>query len=117
MGQHIEQDQVSTETPRTTTNYDSFSKQPSSAANDNECEGPWPLVPFPEGHSPKLNQPLSTDSFCPSHLYEGSQVLQNDVRSSWRATGGRLTYVTMVSVAMFGWLFVIWLALASLLGL
>lgn len=56
------------------------------------------------------------EGVCPSILYEEvttPQAVQAGSRSSWRATLGRLAYGAGVSVAMFGWLYLPWLALVS----
>ena len=68
--------------------------------HDNVGESSWPLVPFPE-------------SACPSLLYEEVSAPQAGFRSSWKATLGRLAYVAVVSIAMFGWLYLLWLVLVS----
>jgi hypothetical protein len=106
MTSHIKQDDPdgTTVTRRGTGAHQRFPEQPpTSAANDNDCESSWPLVPFPE-------------SACPSLFYEEvttPQAVQSGFRSSWRATLGRLAYVAVVSIAMFGWLYLLWLALVS----
>ena len=103
MAQHIEQDDpVGTKVARRSIGaHESFFKQPpTSAANDNDCEGPWPLVPFPEGLF--LSEGVATP-----------QLVQEGFRSSWRATLSRLAYAATVSIAMFGWLYLLWLALVS----
>jgi len=54
------------------------------------------------------------DSAFPSIPYEevtNPQALQ--VGSSWRAMSATLAYVAAVSVAMLGWLYLLWLALIS----
>jgi hypothetical protein len=102
---HIKKDDpdVATVTQRGT------EQAPACAANDNDWEGSSPLVPLPEG---RLGVPsglqesnrLSTESACRSPA---------SFRSSWRATLGKLAYVVAVSIAMFGWLYLLWLALVS----
>ena len=92
---------------------------PTSAANDNACEGPSSQVPFStELNSMPSGQPEATtaiiESAFPSIPYEevtNPQAVQ--VGSSWRAMSGRLAYVAAVSVAMLGWLYLLWLALVS----
>jgi len=85
------------------------------------AKGRWPLAPFPEGHlgiptgQQEMNRQLSTESACPFLLYE-EVTTPDGLRPSWRATLGRLAYVAVVSIAMFGWLFVLWLALVSLVS-
>jgi hypothetical protein len=96
MGQHIEQDDPvgTTAARRSTGAHESFSRQPpTSAANDNDSEGPWPLVPFPEGFF--------------------VVTPQKGLAASWRATLSRLAYVATVSIAMFGWLYLLWLVLVG----
>jgi hypothetical protein len=104
MMSHIKQDDPdgTTVTRRGTGEHQGFHEQPpTSAANGNECS--WPLVPFPESARPSL-------------LYEEvttPRAVQSGFRSSWRATSGRLAYVAVVSIAMLGWLYLLWLALVS----
>ena len=100
MAQHIEQDDPvgTTVARRRTGAHESFSRQPpTSAANDNDCEGPWPLVPFPEG----------------LHLCEGVATPQpvRERFTSWRAPLSRLADAAAVLIAMFGWLYLLSLAL------
>jgi hypothetical protein len=97
MAQHIEQDDpVGTTVARRSTGA---WQPPTSAANDNDCEGPWPLVPFPEG----------------LHLCEGVGTPQpvRERFTSWRAPLSRLAYAAAVLIAMFGWLYLLSLALVS----
>jgi hypothetical protein len=103
MTSHIKQDDPdgTAVTRRGAGAHQSFPDQPpTSAANDNVCESSWPLVPFPE-------------SACASLLYEEVSAPQAGFRSSWKATLGRLAYVAVVSIAMFGWLYLLWLVLVS----
>jgi hypothetical protein len=106
MTSYIKQDDPdgTTVTRRGTGARKRFPEQPpTSAANDKDCEGSWPLVPFPK-------------TACPSLLYEEvitPRVVQASFRSSWRATLGRLAYLAVVSIAMFGWLYLLWLAPVS----
>jgi len=83
MTSHLKQDDPdgTTVTPRRTRVCLSFPEQPVTAsANDNDCEGPWPLVPFPEGRlgipsgQSESNQPLSTESACPSLAHEEATI-------------------------------------------
>ena len=60
---------------------------------------------------------ITDDMFVRNILYEevtAPQAVQAGSRSSWRATLGRLAYGAGVSVAMFGWLYLLWLALVSI---
>jgi hypothetical protein len=87
-----------------------------TAANDNNCEGPWQLVPFPEGLAPIPDgQCLSMQDVGSSLLWEGNVIPQpgeQDIRPSWTANRGRLAYLATVSIVMFCWLYLLWLALA-----
>ena len=58
---------------------------------------------------------IADDMFARNILYEVTtpQAVQAGSRASWRATLGRLAYVAAVSLAMFGWLYLLWLALVS----
>jgi hypothetical protein len=98
-----------------------FPKPPAtSAANDNDCEGPRSQVPLsterssiPSGQ-PEPTRGQITEGACPSIPCEevtNPQAVQ--AGSSWRARLGMLAYVAAVSVAMFGWLYLLWLALVS----
>ena len=110
-----------TVTRRGTDAHQRYRQHPrTSAADDNDCD--WPLVPLPEGHLgipsglQESNRLLSSQSAFLFHLSEEvtrPQLVQASSRSSWRATLGRLAYVAAVSVAMFGWLYLLWLALVS----
>jgi hypothetical protein len=96
---------------------ESFSTPPpASAANDNDCEGSWPLVPLSEGLTAILGgQPESIrrdppESAWPFFLREGvdsPQPVQERFRSFWKTT----LYVATVSIVEFGWLYLLWLAL------
>ena len=58
---------------------------------------------------------ITDDMFVRNILYEevtAPQAVQAGSRSSLRARLGRLAYVA-VSLAMFGWLYLLWLALVS----
>src|SRR5436309_3135904 len=78
-------------------------QQPStSAANDNDGEGAWPLFPFAETASPPLSPEVTTP-----------HAIQAGFRSSWRATLGRLAYLAVLSIAMLGWLYLLVFALIS----
>jgi hypothetical protein len=118
---HIKQDDPdgTTVTRRGTGAHQRFPEQPpTSAANDNDCEGPWPLIPFPEGlngtPSGQQIRRLSTESARPlNEEVTIRRAVQAGFRSSWRATLARLAYAVAVSIAMFGWLYVLWLALVS----
>jgi hypothetical protein len=92
------------------------------AANDNDCERGRPLIPLPVGHlgiqcgQQELNQPLSTDRVYPSLLSEEvttTETVQATFSPSWRARFGRTAYVATISIAMFGWLYLLWLGLIS----
>jgi hypothetical protein len=66
-----------------------------SAANDNQ--GPWPVVPLPEGSFPSF---LSEEVATPQ-------------RFSWKAKLILLTYAAGTLIAMLGWLYLLWLAIGS----
>jgi len=100
-----------TATRRDTRGYHRLREQPPTfAANDNSSECPWPLVPFPEGHLgisgalQELNRPCLF-----FEEVETPQVVQVGFRYSW----SWLAYVAVVSIAMFGWLYLLWLGLVS----
>jgi hypothetical protein len=102
MAQHIKQeDSVGISVARPSTGApESFSKQPPpSVADDNVCDGPWPLVPFPEGL-------LCAGGATPQRAQEGP-------RSSWKATSGKLAFAATALIAMLGWLYLLWLAVVS----
>ena len=103
-----------------------FPGEPPVSANDNDCEGSWLPVPF----SGPLNsiasgqqeptQRQSTEGARPSFPSEEvitPQAVQAGFRSSWKATLSRLAYVAAVSVAMFGWLYLLWLLVSSVQGI
>jgi hypothetical protein len=117
MGQHIEQDVLigTAMTRRSIGANQSVSGQPpTSAANDNDCEGPWPLVPFPEGLTAipgGQQEPIRRDptgSVWPSFLREEVDSPQ-PVQESFRSL--TTLYMGTVSIAEFGWLYLLWLAL------
>ena len=59
---------------------------------------------------------ITDDMFVRNILYEevtAPQAVQAGSRSSLRATLARLAYVAAISAAMFGWLYLLWLALVS----
>jgi hypothetical protein len=79
---------------------ESSSRQPlPSVARDNVCDGPWPLVAFPKGL-------LCAGGDTPQRAQEGP-------RSSWKATSGKLAFAATALIAMFGWLYLLWLAVVS----
>ena len=77
--------------------------QSSAPANDNDGDGAWPLLPFPESASPPLSyQEVTT-----------TPAIQTGLRSSWKATLSRLAYLAAVSMAMLGWSYLLVVALIS----
>jgi hypothetical protein len=68
-----------------------------SAANDNDNQGPWPLAPF-------LESPYPTCSF---------EDVTKPQHSSWKGKLIRLAYVAATPIAVFGWLYLLWLAMIS----
>ena len=101
--------------------HPSFPGERNISANDNDFEGSWSLVPSASAFNSIRSgqqEPIqrhSTEGASPS-LYEvvnTSQAAQAGFRSSWRATLVRLAYVAAISAAMFGWLYLLWLALLS----
>jgi hypothetical protein len=122
MTQHSKQDGT-TAAQRGTGARPSFPSKLPTSANDNDCEGPWPLNPLPEElngisfqvDSKELIKRVSTESARPSFLFEEAtaQAVQTSCRSSWRGTLGRVTYAVVVSIAMFGWLYLLWRASVS----
>jgi hypothetical protein len=118
MAQHIEQEVSRPADRRNAGAREVFYKQP--AANDNDREGPWPLVPLPQELAPVPDREwLSMEGISSALLCEGAslpQPVQEDFRSSCRETLGRLAYVAAISIAMSGWLYLLWLALAYSIG-
>jgi hypothetical protein len=121
MTQHSKQDST-TAAQRGTGERTSFPSKLPTSANDNECEWPSPLIPLPEelnsisSGKQELIERVSTESARPSFLFEEAtaQAVQTSCRSSWRGTLGRVTYAVVVSIAMFGWLYL--LCRASVIG-
>ena len=68
-----------------------------SAANDNDNQGPWPLVRFLESPYPTF----SFEDFTKPH------------RTSWKGKLIRLAYVAAMPFAVLGWLYLLWLAIIS----
>ena len=69
---------------------------------------------FPTSPRPMIAvSPPFPESACPSPLYEEVTIPQAGLRSSWKAMLGRLVYVAVASIAMFGWLYLLWLVLVS----
>ena len=68
-----------------------------SAANDND-QVPWPFVPLPEGFYPSV---LSEEVATPQRL-------------SWKAKLILLAYAAVTPIATFGWLYLLWLAIVSI---
>jgi hypothetical protein len=101
MAQQIKrEDWVGVSVARCTGTPESSSRGPlPSIADDNVCDGFWPLVPFPKGL-------LSAGGATPQRSQEGP-------RSSWKATSGKLAFAATAFVAMFGWLYLLWLAVVS----
>ncbi len=87
------------------------------SANDNEAH--WPLVPFPDllDSNPPEHQQISTENIRPPFLGEPTRhEVRPDIRPSWRATLGMVTYLVAGSVAMFGWVYLLWLTFKWLLS-
>ncbi len=82
-------------------------RKPPTSANDNDCEGSW-YHPFPRG--------LGDNPTHPRFQYEGAtpvQAVHTRVRSSWSGTLSRVTYAMGVSIAMLGWMYLLWLTLLT----
>ena len=113
MTQHIEQDKADRTTlgQRKPSSAPELSRKPPTSANDNDC-GPWPLIPFSEvlnGIPSEQQQQIERFSIESAR----AQAIQRRSRSSWRGKLGVVTYAVGVSIAMFGWIYLLWLALAA----
>jgi hypothetical protein len=122
MTQHFKQDKAAGTTgaqPKPWSVPELSSKPTTSSANDNDG-GPLPQIPLPNGldgirsGQRKLIEHFSIESQLPL-LYEEAtaQAVQPSSRSSWRGTLGVVTYAVGTSIAMFGWIYVLWSALAA----
>jgi hypothetical protein len=69
----------------------------SSAANDNQSA--WPLAPEDVSSSFRYEQVTSP--------------VETALRSSWRATCGRVAYIATVAIAMLAWFYLLWLVVSS----
>lgn len=81
-----------------------FLRKLPTAANDNTDNGPWPLIPFPNG----IDFPAGQDLFRgPSH----PDKVAPPTPLSWRAKLGLAAYAVAASVVLLGWLCFIWTVL------
>jgi hypothetical protein len=89
-----------------------------TSANDND--GPWPLIPFPEmlDSNPAGPQKVAIESARASLLLDEATAPrgQTEPEVSWRGTLARVTYLVAVSIAMFGWMYLLWWTLGSSLS-
>jgi len=109
-------------TPRASGVQQRFPGQPlRSAANDNDCVDSWPQVPSSDGYlvvsgQHDFIQRLCGESACMPLLCEelaNPLPIQANFRSSWKVTEIGL-HTAVLSIGIFGWLSVLWLAIVSL---
>ena len=101
--QHIKQDKANVTTVAQP--GPGYPRKPPTSANDNDCEGSWSR-PFPAGSATiQLTRVSDTKKRPPCR--------QTSFRSSWSGTLSRVTYVMGVSVAMLGWMYLLWFALLT----
>ena len=105
--------------------------KPRTSANDNDRERFLLIVPSaavlkevragrqePSQRHSKGVSPPSTDRvslpFIDQRAKTPPPAIRAGFRSSWKGMFGRLTYVAAISVAMFGWLYLLWLAMVTI---
>jgi hypothetical protein len=109
MTQHSKQDETDGASAFQRITGASFARKPPTSANDNDCNAPLPLIPFPAGADSLLREQQEVIDLFPAQ--PGRATLPT---SSWKAMLGWFTYVLVVSIAMVGWLYVLWLAVQGL---
>jgi hypothetical protein len=103
--QHIKQDKANVTTVAQP--GPGYHRKPPTSANDNDYEGSW-SNPFPGR--------LGDNPTPPRFRYEEAlplQAVQTSFGSSWSGTLSRVTYVMGVSIAMLGWMYLLWFALLT----
>ena len=121
MTQHIKQDKAlgTSVAQRKPWSVPKLPSKPTVSANDNDGR-PGPLNPVPKrldgipSGERKLIERLSMESAQQLLLCAEATAVQPSSRSSWRGTLSVVTYAVGISIAMFGWIYLLWSALAAI---